>query len=84
MLAQIALTGYPAFFQTCPQSVTKRAPLDMPIPTSGVEAVTAVVFTMCVCRRASRARSGLAVVEALPTSQRRSPVRSVLEVDTNP
>ena len=84
MLAQIALTGYPAFFQTWPQSVTKRAPFDMPIPTSGVEASTGVVSTRWVCRRARRARSGFAVVEELATSQRLSPVRSVLEVDTKP
>ncbi len=84
MLAQIALTGRPAFFQAWPQSVTKRAPFDMPMPTSGVAVVAGVVSTRWVRSRRSRARSGFAVSEALFTSQRLSPVRSVLEVDTKP
>jgi hypothetical protein len=56
----------------------------MPMPTSGVVASSGVVATSRACRRPSRARSGFAVVDALVTSQRRLPVRCVLEVDTNP
>ena len=84
MLAQIALTGYPAFFHTCPHSVTNRAPFDMPMPTSGVVGSSGVVATRFALRRARRARSGFVVVDALATSQRRSPVRSVLDVETKP
>ena len=45
----------------CPQSVTKRAPFDMPIPTSGVSASSPVVATRCACSLPRRARSGLVV-----------------------
>ena len=84
MLAQIALTGKPAAFQVWPQSVTKRAPLDIPMPTSGVDEVIAVVSTRCARSLARRARSGFAVSDGFAASQRRSPVRSVLDVETKP
>jgi hypothetical protein len=83
-LAQIAFTGYPPLRHACPQSVTKRAPFDMPIPTSGVPGSSPVVATRCACSRPSRARSGLVVRDGSAAFQRWSPVRSVEEVDTNP
>ncbi len=82
-LAQIAFTGYPALRHACPQSVTKRAPFDIPIPTRGVVEVAGVVATRWLRSRTRRARSGFAA-DGSVTCQRWSPVRSVDEVDTKP